>query len=234
MRKLTVCSRSWITGLCALIVSCLMPSLSFAQSMFPHGNDAGAPIVAAFTLAAPTATRTIDGAAQPIDGAARSMFSAFERTAATTATAVDADRSAEQAGTQTCPPNCTISPGASVSVVFDPTSPRTETGYRMYIDNVKVGNDIAVSAGASVTANAIVLPVAAGSHTLKVSAFNPASTPSEVFSDPLSFSIVIPPPSAPGKPTNLRIVLVITQAANGTIKVDVVAVEPSTGKPPKK
>lgn len=95
------------------------------------------------------------------------------------------------------------------------------TAYRLYIDGVKVGNDLGpgVRTGTVVTIPAPA--VAAGSHTAVVSSVYPASIPcaapacvnGEWKSPALTFTAVVPPnPTAPSQP---RILVTGTTVLNG-------------------
>lgn len=89
-------------------------------------------------------------------------------------------------------------------------------GYRVYVDNVKVGNDLPLAALVAGVVTSVDLPgVARGAHTIQVAAYNEDN---EVKSDPLSFTAK---KKAPGKPTNTRIVLVANVASNGSVTFSV-------------
>lgn len=124
------------------------------------------------------------------------------------------------AGAQTvCPNPCALSVGQSYSVTADHDGANT-TGYRLYVDSVKQGGDLLLTAlqSGSVTVSALVAS-SRGTHTFQFSAFNEDA---ESKGDPLSFTIKKPPPN---KPTNHRIILAVSVAANGEISVKVVGIE---------
>lgn len=112
----------------------------------------------------------------------------------------------------TCAANCVLTAGQSFTLVAD-ADPANATGFRIYLDGVKQGADLPLSAlqAGSITVAALVAP-ARGTHTLIVSAFNPDV---ESKSDPFTFTTITAPPKKPG---NLRLLFTVILADDGTIQ----------------
>jgi hypothetical protein len=125
--------------------------------------------------------------------------------------------------TSPCSANCTIQSGRSFSVLFDASvvdaTHGAATGYRLYIDNTKVGPDLAASPGTTTIPNQIL--TTPGEHTIEVSAFNASGEGAKT--PPLKVTITVP---LPGTPTNLRILVAFSVAENGSVSVKVVGIEP--------
>jgi hypothetical protein len=118
----------------------------------------------------------------------------------------------------TCTANCTVRVGEPFVALFDPpTSGGQHAGFRLFIDNAKVGNDLPASPGTT-TINGVTIATR-GAHTLQVSAFN---ADGETKTAALSISAVLPPP---GAPTNLRIQVAFTVASDGSISVKLLGIE---------
>jgi hypothetical protein len=122
----------------------------------------------------------------------------------------------------TCAANCVLTVGQSFTLVAD-ADPVNTTGYRIYMDGVKQGVDLPLSAlqAGSITVAAIVAP-ARGSHTLIVSAFNPDV---ESKSDPFTFTTIMAPPKKPG---NLRLLFTVILAEDGTIQFKFLGIDAFT------
>lgn len=122
-----------------------------------------------------------------------------------------------------CSSNCVLAVGESFSAVADHDGANT-VGYRLYIDNVKVGTDVPLASlqAGSVTVAALVAP-ARGSHTLQISAYN---ADFESKSDPFAFTTKLPPP---GKPGNLRLLFAVVVADDGSVSFKFVGFD---GVPP--
>lgn len=120
-----------------------------------------------------------------------------------------------------CASPCTLTAGQSYTLQADHDGSNT-SGYRIYLDGVKVGNDVPVSAlvlaNGAITFVNMIAP-AAGSHTIQIGAYN---TTGESKSTALAFTTVVPPPAPP---TNLRIIITATMAADGTLQFKVTSVE---------
>ena len=119
-----------------------------------------------------------------------------------------------------CSQNCTIQSGKSFSVAFDaPTSGGAATGYRLFIDHSQVGPDIAATAGTTTIPNQIL--TTPGTHTIEVEAFNAGGTGPKT--PALQLTITVAPP---GAPTNLRILIAVVVAENGTMSLKFLGLEP--------
>jgi hypothetical protein len=118
-----------------------------------------------------------------------------------------------------CSSPCTLTLGAAYSVAADHDGLNT-TGYRVYVDGVKVGNDVPLSqlASGAVTISGLVAP-GRGQHSLQVAAFNEDW---ETKSDPFVFTVKKQPP---GKPGNTRILIAVTASENGSVSFKVIAIE---------
>lgn len=131
--------------------------------------------------------------------------------------------SANVAAQTACPAPCSLTVGQTFSLNATHDGANT-TGYRVYLDGVKVGADLPLSAltSGSVSVAALVAP-ARGSHTVQLGAFNPDS---ETKSDPLSFTTTLPAPSKSGP---VRIVITVTTAEDGSMQFRIVGIEPVPG-----
>ena len=108
-------------------------------------------------------------------------------------------------------------PNAAFVLAFDHNGVDT-TGYRLFVDNVKVGADLPVSALQAGSASFNVPGVGPGPHSIRVTAFGPGG---ETSSAALTFTVPQLPPTAP---TNLRITLAVSIAKDGTVKAEVTSV----------
>ena len=117
-----------------------------------------------------------------------------------------------------CASPCVVEVGKAFSVLADHDGVNT-TGYRLYLDNVKVGADIPMSAlvAGTVTISAGVGP-ARGSHTVQLAAFN-ADGETRGVAFPFTTKL-----QAPTAPTNQRIIIGVT-LRDGTITLEVLSVE---------
>lgn len=122
----------------------------------------------------------------------------------------------------TCAANCVLTVGQAFTLVGD-ANPTNTTGFRLYMDGVKQGVDLPLTAlqAGSVTVAAIVAPTR-GTHALILSAFNQDF---ESKSDPFTFTTVLPPPTKPG---NLRLLFTVILAEDGTIQFKFLGIEPAT------
>ena len=116
-----------------------------------------------------------------------------------------------------CTTNCTVRVGQSFSLAFDASTSTDVTGYRVYLDTVKVGADIPATPGTT-TVPSLSVSVA-GSHTIEVSAFNAGGESPRVG---LTFTAL---PTVPTPPANLRIVVAMTVAQDGSVTLTVLGVE---------
>jgi hypothetical protein len=104
----------------------------------------------------------------------------------------------------------TVPAHQSFSVEFTHDGLNT-TGYRVFVDGVKVGSDLPLSALTAGKVTASVAGVPRGAHTVQVSAFN---LDAEAKSAALPFTAVDPTPATP---TNLTIKLVVQIAGDGSV-----------------
>lgn len=122
-----------------------------------------------------------------------------------------------------CSQNCTLKPGQTFSIAFDPPveGPPSgpSSGYRLYIDNVKIGPDISPTAGTTTIPDQVLTTI--GPHHIQVEAFNASGVGPKT--PALTVTITQPPP---GMPQNLRILVAVTVAENGSIGIKVVGIEP--------
>lgn len=121
----------------------------------------------------------------------------------------------------TCSVNCVLTAGVPFTAAATHDGLNT-TGYRVYIDTVKVGADLPLTAlqSGTVTFGPFVAP-ARGTHTIQLSAFNPDI---ETKGDLFTFTTVLP---APAKPGPLRLIFTVTLAEDGTIKFQFLGIDPS-------
>jgi hypothetical protein len=119
-----------------------------------------------------------------------------------------------------CPNPCSLTIGQSFSVQADVTPGPNLDGFRVYLDNVKQGADLPVTAlqNGVVTIPSLTAP-ARGTHTIQIASFN---ADGESRSDPLTFSVRLP---APAKPGNLRILIAVVVAEDGSFTFKVVGIE---------
>lgn len=116
-----------------------------------------------------------------------------------------------------CSANCQVDVSKAFSVQFDPpTSGGAPTGYRIYLDGVKLGADIAAAPGTTTVPG--VITNTAGPHNIEVSAFNATG---EGPTAKLVVTAILP---LPGPPTNLKILIQVTIAENGSVTWKVVGV----------
>jgi len=110
-----------------------------------------------------------------------------------------------------CPSPCTVDVGQAFTVTASHGGQNT-TGYRIYVDGVKVGSDLPFSqlSSGTVTVAALVAP-ARGTHTIQLAAFN---ADKETKSDPFTMISTLP---APPKPGPVQLLLAITVAENGDV-----------------
>jgi hypothetical protein len=97
--------------------------------------------------------------------------------------------------------------------------PANVTAVRFYIDGVQVGADVPISAlvnGSISSPSELTSTLKPGVHIFEVAAVNPDHV---VKGAPLSVEVGF---TAPNAPTNLRLVLVVQVAADGTVTVKVV------------
>lgn len=116
-----------------------------------------------------------------------------------------------------CPNPCTIDVGKSFSFAADHDGVNT-TGYRVYLDGVKTGPDLLVSALQAGAITVTLTAPARGSHALQLAAFN---LDQETKSAPLTLVTRSPAPTAP---TNLRITIVAQIARDGSVSFKIVDV----------
>lgn len=105
-----------------------------------------------------------------------------------------------------------VTAGVALKLAFEHDGLNT-TGYRYYVDGVKVGADIPLSALVSGTATFDAPALARGPHVLGVTAFNQDSE-----SAPFALAVIAKLP-APNAPKNLKQVITITIARDGTMHV---------------
>jgi hypothetical protein len=98
------------------------------------------------------------------------------------------------------------------------------TGFRCYIDGVRVGNDLPLSArvGGKVTCAMPGQP--AGGHSAIVAALNGVSI--EARSPSLAFTAVTPPPTPPNAPSNLQIILQVAVNPDGSATLTAMRITP--------
>src|SRR5688500_7177293 len=98
-----------------------------------------------------------------------------------------------------CPNPCVLTIGQSFTVIADHAPSPNVEGYRVYLNNVKQGADLPVSAlqNGSLTVSSLVAATR-GPQSIQIAAFN---ADAETRSDPVTFSVRLP---APTKPGNLR------------------------------
>lgn len=123
---------------------------------------------------------------------------------------------------QPCSQACTIQAGKTFSVLFDAPAVSADagppTGFRLYINDVKVGPDIVASAGTTtIPGQSILTP---GTHTIQVTAFNASGESAKT--PPLQLTVTV---ALPGPPTNLRILVAFTVAQDGKVGMKIVGVE---------
>lgn len=118
-----------------------------------------------------------------------------------------------------CSANCTLVVGDSFTLQADHDGVNT-IGYRVFVDNAKVGSDVPMTALTSgvVSVSSLIAP-ARGAHTIQLAAFNEDN---EVKSDPLSFTSK---KKAPGKPGAPRVIITASLAQDGSIRFKVTTVD---------
>lgn len=94
------------------------------------------------------------------------------------------------------------------------------TAFRVYVDGVKVGEDLPASALTAGVVTTSDLPgLTAGAHSLQLAAVNGDR---EAKSAPLAVTVE---PKTPDAPTNLRLVLEVIRAADGSLSFKLVEVK---------
>lgn len=118
-----------------------------------------------------------------------------------------------------CPNPCVLTVGQTYSLLADHDGVDT-TGYRVFVDNVKIGTDLSMNALLSgvATVSGLVAP-ARGPHAIQLAAFNEDW---EVKSDPFPFTVKKKSPSKPGSSR----ITVTAQIVDGKIVFSVEEAEP--------
>lgn len=127
-----------------------------------------------------------------------------------------------------CPNPCLIEVGKPLTFDFTPSvvdaTHGPATGYRLYVDTL-APTDLSLATTQTVS----VAVSALGPHTLALSAFNVNTTTQAIQesgkSPAVTFTLVTPSPPPPGIPSNLRLLIQVTIAENGSFSFKVVGVE---------
>jgi hypothetical protein len=117
----------------------------------------------------------------------------------------------------------TVPANTPFTVVADHDGLNT-TGYRCYIDGVRVGSDLPASARVNGKVTCPMPGQATGSHSAIIAALNGASV--ETRSPSLSFNSVTPPPTPPNAPSNLQIILQVAVSPDGTATLTAMRIVP--------
>lgn len=126
---------------------------------------------------------------------------------------------------QACATPCEVRAGASYSLEFTHDG-KDADGFRIYLASnggapVKVGNDIALTV---LQSGAVLMPLtapnASGTYEISVSAYGKGG---ETVSKPYQFKVF----AAPNAPGNLKIYIVVSVAADGTVQFKIADVTPT-------
>lgn len=113
----------------------------------------------------------------------------------------------------------TVPANTPFSVVSDHVDVGTPaTGFRCYVDTIKIGNDLPLSARVNGKFTCAMPGQTIGNHTVQTSAFN-------AFGETRSATFAVTVGGPPAGPTNLQIMLQIAVATDGTATLLAMKVE---------